>query len=1162
MKKFFYLLLKIFLYLILLAILALGCYALIVWRDWPAWVGAAIFGGVVGLVLTFFFLKKWFFRRREEKFVKRIIEQDEEAIASAPAFERQRLKDLQDRWRDAVEMLRRSHLRRRGDPLYVLPWFMILGESGSGKSTAVARARLTSILTDVGPTQGVSVTRNCDWWFFEEAVILDTAGRYAIPVDEGRDKEEWERFLALMAKYRRKEPLNGLIVTLGADKLVAGEEDVLTEYGKSIRRRVDELMRVLGARFPVYVLVTKLDQVPGLMGFCKQLPDKDAGQAMGWLNVDLREDAEEIAESTMKSVAERLKDIRLKMMELSGEINPGLIVFPDELESLKPGLKSFLVGAFHENPYQETPMLRGVFFASGRQSGSPHSRILDGLESLQGRDQALPDTNKGLFLSDFFSLILPKDRNLFSPILEYLKWRMVTKNLGLASWLFLTFCFVGLLSLSYVNNMRALDVVTKEFPQPPALEGSAEQNIITMSLFKQKIAQMIQINSNWWAPRLGLTNSLDIQGRLLDLYVRLFRSKVLGPLDKALGASMAGLSSDISEVEMADYIEHVVWRIDLIKERQGGSGLAALDAFPKTSGSVLAREENGVSPEVGAYFSNLYTAYLAWNTDQAALTEELLTLRLWLKRLMALKGSELHWLVKWANSNPNLNAVTLSEFWGGLAGGSAGLVQTDPAFTVEGDKAIKAFIKAVEMAVEDKQDFKEKTKRFWTWYGQQYYSAWRDFASRFNEGEALLGGMADWRAAAVSMSTLSSPYMLLLQRMNHEMAPAFKVAKAPDWARQIRSFEKVAAAQETGGNQTSLLKRAKINVEFTVRKVVGQIDPTDMGQMENIVKAHKEFGDYLKALGDIIPATGSPEEAYKYSTTYLPGGKQDPGGGAKSPFASANAALIKIKNLMVGVQEQKKGDDVFFNIIGGPFKFLVYYVTMESACELQDLWESEVLAKVGHMPAQKMRDALFGQQGLVDKFIAGPARSFIVSSLDGYYARNWYGVSFPFTRPFFTFLQQGSAQGQEMLPQYTVAVKTLPTSVNPGAQQEPYATVLQLDCGEGAQTLYNYNFPETLQFVWKPDTCGDISLSIKFKGLVLTKKYQGLYGFPNFLKDFREGKRTYTPSDFPQAATLLETMGVKKMTVTYAFDGAVPLIKLLEVRPVNTPEQIVECWRQ
>jgi type VI secretion system protein ImpL len=199
---------------------------------------------------------------------------------------------------------------------------------------------------------------------------------------------------------------------------------------------------------------------------------------------------------------------------------------------------------------------------------------------------------------------------------------------------------------------------------------------------------------------------------------------------------------------------------------------------------------------------------------------------------------------------------------------------------------------------------------------------------------------------------------------------------------------------------------------------------------------------------------------------------------------------------------------------------------------------------------------------LVEKFVNGPAKPFVVQSLDGYYARSWYGVSFPFRRGFFNFLEQGASQDQEMLDKYTVSVKTLPTSVNPGAEQEPYATVLKLDCGSGPQTLYNYNFPESQDFVWKPDECGDATLSIKFKGLALSKTYRGLYGFPNFLKDFREGKLTYAPRDFPQAENMLENMGVEKITVNYAFSGNVPVIKLLEARPVDVPRRIVKCWRR
>ena len=77
-----------------------------------------------------------------------------------------RLVELQERWATAVATLRDSRLNQRGDPLYSLPWFMIFGETASGKSTAVSHARLKNILTDAGPAKGIASTRNCDWWFF------------------------------------------------------------------------------------------------------------------------------------------------------------------------------------------------------------------------------------------------------------------------------------------------------------------------------------------------------------------------------------------------------------------------------------------------------------------------------------------------------------------------------------------------------------------------------------------------------------------------------------------------------------------------------------------------------------------------------------------------------------------------------------------------------------------------------------------------------------------------------------------------------------------------------------------------------------------------------------------------------------------------------------
>jgi len=214
--------------------------------DWPWWVGGFILICIVGLCFGGFFLKKLWLRRKEQRFVQQVIAEDESHLQKLQGKERDEYQDLQNRWKEAVETLRRSHLKKQGNPLYVLPWYLVMGESGSGKTTAISSAKLSSPFVEVTRTSGVSGLGTVTGGFFEQAIVIDTAGRFAIPVDEGRDKEEWQKFLSLLVKYRKREPIHGLIVTVSADKLATGSVEVLEEDGRTIRRRIDELMRVLG----------------------------------------------------------------------------------------------------------------------------------------------------------------------------------------------------------------------------------------------------------------------------------------------------------------------------------------------------------------------------------------------------------------------------------------------------------------------------------------------------------------------------------------------------------------------------------------------------------------------------------------------------------------------------------------------------------------------------------------------------------------------------------------------------------------------------------------------------------------------------------------------------------------------------------------------------
>ncbi|UCH19936.1 MAG: type VI secretion system protein ImpL, partial [Deltaproteobacteria bacterium] len=575
---------KVFLILAAILLIILVVFGIALILDWPWWVGLFLLLGLLGLFLGLMFFRKVWLRRREQQFVNQVIEQDESYLKTAEDKDKERSRELQDRWKEAIGALKASHLKKYGNPLYVLPWYLMLGESGSGKTTAIQSARLSSPFAEVNRASGISGTRNCDWWFFEQAIILDTAGRYAIPVDEGRDKEEWQKFLNLLAKYRKQEPLNGLCVTIAADKLLdAGPED-LEESGRSIRRRIDELMLVLGAKFPVYILVTKCDLVQGMTQFCDHLPDQAHDQALGLLNHNLSTDLPTFVSRTINTIGERLRDLRLFFInkpaarDAGPGIDHGLLLFPEDFERLKPGLNAFIKGTFQENPYQETPILRGVFFSSGRQEGSPYSHFLKELGLIEERE-VLPGTNKGLFLHDVFARIMPKDRLLFKPTQRALGWSRLTRNLGLTAWVAVAIAICGLLSFSFVKNLRVLRDVSHEFPKPPVLQGEMLTDLLTLDGFRQIILNVEKLNSRWWMPRFGLNESKNVEVTLKEKYCKQFNDGILVSLHKQMADRMASFSDSTSPTITFQHVDHLVKRINLLRATLEGQSLETLEGM-------------------------------------------------------------------------------------------------------------------------------------------------------------------------------------------------------------------------------------------------------------------------------------------------------------------------------------------------------------------------------------------------------------------------------------------------------------------------------------------------------------------------------------------------------------------------------------------------------
>lgn len=168
---------------------------------------------------------------------------------------------------------------------------MIFGAPGSGKTTALTNSGLQFPLGDAlgeNAVKGIGGTRNCNWWFADEAILIDTAGRYTTQDDlDGSSKAGWEGFLSLLRRYRRSQPINGALVTLSIPDLLNRDPEEQRQELRSIRQRLSELDGYLRARVPVYIVLTKADLLHGFVEFStvstRPIVSRFGAQPLSWM---------------------------------------------------------------------------------------------------------------------------------------------------------------------------------------------------------------------------------------------------------------------------------------------------------------------------------------------------------------------------------------------------------------------------------------------------------------------------------------------------------------------------------------------------------------------------------------------------------------------------------------------------------------------------------------------------------------------------------------------------------------------------------------------------------------------------------------------------------------------------------------------------------------
>lgn len=334
-------------------------------------------------------LRLFLARRANARMIKSLL--DTEGLASmADSGGVEEVAIIRERFEGALGALRETIFagKKGNGYLFELPWYVIIGPPGAGKTTILKNSGLDFPLAGKfgnDPVAGLGGTRHCDWWFTEQAVLIDTAGRYTTQ-DSGNavDRAAWRGFLDLLKTHRSRRPLNGIILAISLSDVLLQSEAERKRHIAALRARLQELTQTFGLELPTYLVITKCDLVAGFTEFFDGMAEAPRGQVWGMtLPVDPSATAKlaETFDHNFRGLAERLELLMPERAHAERSLSRRgrIFIFPKEFASLRRDLGSFVHEVFKPSRFEAHCKLRGIYFTSGTQEGTPIDRVLAAL---------------------------------------------------------------------------------------------------------------------------------------------------------------------------------------------------------------------------------------------------------------------------------------------------------------------------------------------------------------------------------------------------------------------------------------------------------------------------------------------------------------------------------------------------------------------------------------------------------------------------------------------------------------------------------------------------------------------------------------------------------------------------------------------------------------
>ncbi len=1026
------------------------------------------------------------------------------------------------------------------DTLYRVPWFLLLGDGDSEPQGLLRAAAEISPFPAPEPSPA-DQPGYWYWWFFRDMIAIETDPRFICDSSDNESRSIWYQALQLLQQNRSKLPLNGIVVMVAAKKLLQDPEQIRA-YGLRLRRLIDEAMEFLRLQLPIYIVITRCEQLPGFAGFMDRLPEAAVtNQALGHCvegPTPTNRPPDALMDELFGKIRQRLHTIRLGLLKgppdsLTPQDRRSIFQFVEVFAELRPNLTELAKSLFEENPLQRTPQWRGLYFTAGPEQSA--------------------------FVGDLFTRFLPRDQPLARPTHQSVFNRWLRSLLG-------TF-FVA--ALSWLVSAQIIDAYREDSLISEQAKEACPENLSTIQDLWQcqkKVAGLEAKNAKrgyiqYIFSRLGFAaRGVRDEHRLKTRFIAAFHRLVDQPLERRLAWDM-----ETDRVGLGHYLA-LVQRLNLLRtcresgERCGDSASSEDFIFSSPLATALpgaraARADLDEGLTVNQALFQGYLAYLQWQREDF-FGKEMARQRQALTRMLRDHPLTPADVVTWASArSAHYPPYTLTQFWKPDApGASPRLIGINAAYTHRlWDEILAPFVARLQQLSPDDAD---DIRAFTSAYFDAYFRQWRDFLTEFPQGYKLWQG--DAQALIRILAQEKSTYPPLWQAVD------------------TNTFN---LSQDSAGKLPPWRDALKYTLENNWRSAQSLLD-----QFFYTLQRDRNGRTSYNLVSELF----------------------SPGGGQGTSEAKDFWKLWQlVENPRQEDKDAMSPEDrAAWAVVQGPVRLLVMLLTQRAGAYLTTQWNEEVIRPISSLPMKRRTAFLFGEHGKLKAFNKKWLRPFI-SEVDGSAKRiEGMRISFPLSNQFRNFQARANNLLKIWLsiaPFPAGNVSFTRESDSGSRRIENTNTLFELNCdtrsfkasskpGRAADTAVNVH--------WSPDRCSDVRLTITLEvkppeqppiamddesltqssapvGLPptpepidLVKKYTGSDAFVQFIKDFDAGSKrfgrdalvaSYLPGQRSRILAELKELGIHTVRVYISVKTSKEMDAFLKGPPKLTiPNQIVE----